>query len=70
MMITAKDLNYIGKKGLMGMDGLQVQVRVLNARARFGIMDFLVTPTRGGGQKWVESSRVRLDLKRGEINAE
>lgn len=60
-MITGKDLQYMGKIGsLHTSDGLRVHVEIINVRARFGSIDFLVTPVMGGGSAWVISDRVRF----------
>ena len=58
---THKDLNaYIGKTGQVDLDGLTVQVKVTDARVRFGHTDLLLTPVAGTGSRWTCADRVRL----------
>ena len=52
----------IGKKGLLAVEGLVIQVTVLEQRNAYGRLDALVTPTHNGGLdncQWVNSERVR-----------
>mgnify|MGYP001585150853 CR=1 FL=1 len=37
-----------------------IPVTVIDVRYVFGRLDFLVTPTVGSGQQWVEARRVQL----------
>jgi hypothetical protein len=39
-------------------EGLKVPVTVKDAREVYGRTDYLVTPTGGSGEKWVEAYRV------------
>jgi hypothetical protein len=55
------DLNaYRGRVGLMNVDDLKVEVRVTDARLRFGHLDLLVTPVSGQGTRWIEQHRIEL----------
>ena len=57
--VTPTDLeNLAGKTGTVELDGLTFRVTVLEARIRFGHLDFHVTPCDGTGKKWVEAHRV------------
>jgi len=51
---------YPGKIGNMTVEGLTVTVRIVNARKRFGHLDFLVTPTHGFGERWIQSNRITV----------
>jgi hypothetical protein len=62
---TQRDLNaYIGKVGHLDFDGLTVQVKVTDARVRFGHVDLLLTPTAGTGTRWIQADRVKLRATR------
>lgn len=56
--------SYIGRQGLFGVygpgGGIDFGVEVIDARNRFGNLDFLIRPTTGEGSLWVSSSRVSL----------
>lgn len=57
----APDLNtYKDRFGTIAVDDLSVEVRIADARLRFGHLDLLVTPVAGSGQRWVEQHRVQI----------
>lgn len=59
---TSRDLQaYVGQTGRLALDGLTVQIKVTDARVRFGHVDLLLTPVAGDGTRWVQSDRVTLD---------
>ena len=45
---------------LESTEGLQVAVKILDARENFGRIDVLVTPEAGSGQAWVSAPRVKV----------
>jgi hypothetical protein len=51
---------YRGRVGLVNVDDLKVEVRVTDARLRFGHLDLLVTPVAGQGERWIEQHRIEL----------
>lgn len=51
---------YVGLSGQIASDGLNVAVRVVGARARYGHLDLCVTPISGSGQRWIERKNVKL----------
>jgi hypothetical protein len=51
---------YNDRTGSMTVDTLTFTVRVLEARNRYGHLDFRVTPISGDGERWVEQHRVAL----------
>jgi hypothetical protein len=51
---------YPGRTGVLEVEGLTINVKIINARKRFGHLDFLVTPTGGFGERWIQSNRVRI----------
>ena len=52
---------FVGQTGRIDLNGLSIQVKVQDARLRFGHIDLLLTPEAGDGQRWVEAKGVRLD---------
>lgn len=61
-MTTAMQMTEnIGQHGLYDSGvGLRFRVRVIDARVRFGEVDYLVVPADGIGQKWVASHKVKF----------
>lgn len=45
----------IGKTASIKLDGLWVQVRILDIKYTWGRTRYLITPVAGGGEKWVEN---------------
>ena len=59
--MTAKELiDLIDKKATLTMDGLEVAVKITNARENFGRIDVCVTPEAGNGEAWVSADRVKV----------
>ena len=54
--------SYRDRLGTLTVDSLQVQVKVTDARMRFGHLDLLVTPVAGTGERWIEQHRVDLTV--------
>lgn len=52
--------SYKNITGQITLDGLSVDVTILDARLAYGRLDFCVQPKSGGGSKWVSSSKVTL----------
>ena len=53
--------DYIGRTGRANVGDFEIDVKVSDARTRFGHLDLLVTPVAGSGTRWVEQHRVTLD---------
>lgn len=56
-------INYEAYKGLDGTvedNGLIVDVRVVDARRRYGHLDLLVVPKSGSGERWTERKNIVL----------
>ena len=51
---------YPGRTGVLEVEGLTINVKIVNARKRFGHLDFLITPTGGFGERWIQSNRIRV----------
>jgi hypothetical protein len=48
----------IGTVGTVEMEGMRIQVRVVDMRQRWNVVDALVEPLAGTGRKWIEARRV------------
>ena len=51
---------FPGRNGIMTVDDLSVEVKITDARLRFGHLDLLITPVAGDGEQWVEEARVAM----------
>jgi hypothetical protein len=61
MSYTAKDMApAIGRKGIYHINGLGIQVTIVNVRQVFNRLDVLIVPVSGHGQVWVAASSVSL----------
>ncbi len=62
-MTSAQELKEnIGKQGLLSVTGtaLKIGVTVLDARSRYGHLDYKVTPIAGEGETWHESTAIQI----------
>jgi hypothetical protein len=51
----------IGQEALLRADGgLWVSVLITDAKLSYGNVRYLVTPVRGSGTVWVDSSRIQI----------
>ena len=53
-------LKNVGRTGTVSIDGLVIPVIIVSARPRPEAVEYLVEPTRGAGQVWIDSGRVDL----------
>lgn len=51
---------YRDRVGTLAVDNLTVDVKITDARMRYGHLDLLVTPIAGNGERWVEQHRIEL----------
>lgn len=51
---------YRGVEGVVSENGLNFNVKVREARVRFGHLDLLCTPIAGNGERWVEYKNIVL----------
>lgn len=58
-MTNAELSKLVGTTGRVNLDGLEVDVKIIDARMSFGRTDVLVVPESGAGQKWIEAGRVK-----------
>ena len=52
---------YKGKKGQIIENNLNINVKILDARTRYGHLDLKVTPLAGRGEVWVERKNIQID---------
>ena len=52
----------VGRTGMVDMDGLDVQVTVLNYKSAYGSVRLLVTPVSGVGERWIFKDRFIADV--------
>ena len=52
----------IGRTGMVDMEGLDVQVTVLNYKSAYGRVRLLVTPVSGVGERWIFKDRFIADV--------
>lgn len=58
--MTTIDLQkYIGKKGIMKVNGLEIDVKIIDAKFSYGNYRYLVTPVSGKGEVWIEKVTVK-----------
>jgi hypothetical protein len=75
-MATAKELGtYIGRHGSIHLGKVVVNVRVTDARVRWGATQVEVVPVSGFGSQWVDASGVTFkglleEASRNQINQE
>ncbi len=48
----------IGTTIQIHMEGLQVSVKLLDVRPKYGRIDLQITPINGGGIKWISSDKL------------
>jgi hypothetical protein len=56
---------YVGQTARLITEGMDVDVRILNAKQAYGHLRVLVAPIRGEGAAWVGVERVRLPKGKG-----
>jgi hypothetical protein len=47
-------ISSIGKKGLVYLDGLKVEVEILDVKSSYGNTRYLIKPVAGEGEVWKE----------------
>jgi hypothetical protein len=54
-------LQYLkGKKGTIQLEAMNIAVKILDIRRRFGHVDALITPQSGDGEKWISLHKVAV----------
>lgn len=62
-MTSAEELKEnIGKTGMLTVSGTELRfaVLILDARSRYGHLDYKVTPLAGAGETWHASTSLRI----------
>lgn len=62
-MTSAQELKEnIGRQGLLSVTGttLKFLITILDARSRYGHLDYKVTPIAGDGETWHASTAIKI----------
>ena len=60
-MATVKELaQYLGQSGRYHVQGMEVAVKVVDARVSFGAVHLEIEPFSGSGSTWVDRDSVML----------
>jgi hypothetical protein len=54
---------YVGRLGVLRVQGMEVEVEVTWARRTFGRVHLEITPVSGSGSIWVDRDSVRLPIE-------
>ena len=66
-MLTVKEMaQYLGRSGRFHVQGMEVAVRVIDARLSFGQVQLAIAPYSGSGSAWVARDSVRLPIEEGK----
>ncbi len=52
----------LGKRAMLTLDGLTVEVVILDVREAYNRTDFKVTPVTGSGVKWFSHTKVSTEV--------
>lgn len=59
-MATLETMPLIGKSAEYNIDGMTIEVVIMDVRKVYNRIDYKITPAKGFGSKWVDSRKVRL----------
>ena len=63
-MGTVKELaQYLGRSGRFHVQGMEVAVRVVDARVSFGQVQLEIEPYSGSGTAWVAQDSIRISVE-------
>lgn len=48
----------VGNTAVLEMDGMNIEVKILDTKQAFGRLDVLIEPVSGSGQRWVQCERL------------
>ena len=66
-MATVKEMaQYLGRSGRFHVQGMEVAVKVVDARVSFGQVQLEIEPFSGSGSAWVDRDSVRLSVEEGK----
>ena len=66
-MATVRELaQYLGRSGHYHVQGMEVAVKVMDARVSFGQVQLAIAPYSGSGSAWVARDSVRLPVEEGK----
>jgi hypothetical protein len=62
--VTSEELRgYVGRRGLLRVQEMEVAVEVVWARLTFGRVHLEITPVSGSGSTWVDRGSVMLTVE-------
>lgn len=50
---------YVGKNATIALGGLEVEVKIKEVKMMYGKNQYLVSPLKGTGEKWVNSVKLK-----------
>ena len=50
---------YVGKKGYVYLEGLKVEVEILDVKNAYGNIRYLIKPVAGEGEVWKEDVKIK-----------
>lgn len=59
-MPLSDEQRAVGREGIVRMNELDVSVIIRNVRLKPHAVDYLVEPTAGKGQSWIDAHQVRI----------
>lgn len=59
VMTTREQMNWIGRRALLRLDPMLIEVTVNDVKVSYGNVRFLVQPVAGQGEKWIEASSLK-----------
>lgn len=66
-MASVKELHkLVGQEARVTMLELSVPVEIVDIRERFGMLDYLVTPVGGEGERWFTEEKVAFEARTDE----
>ena len=60
---SQEERTYVGRRGLLRAQGMEVEVEVTWARRTFGRVHLEIRPVSGSGSMWVDRDSVRLSVE-------
>ena len=59
--MTSREIaELLNKRATVELNGMTVNVKILDGREAYGRTDVLITPISGSGQTWVSAERVKV----------
>lgn len=59
-MSLSDEQKAVGREGLVRMNELEISVIIRDVRLKLHAVDYLIEPTAGKGQRWIDGHEVRV----------